>query len=76
MTGKSTMEPLFCARSLVEKYRKNNKLCMVFIDLGKECHMTECQEKWALMRKEVPKMCINLIQDVHEGSSISVKSMC
>jgi len=33
---KSTMEPLFCVRQLIEKYRgKKKKLCMVFIDLEK-----------------------------------------
>jgi len=32
--------------------------------------------KWALMRREIPKIYINLIQDIYEGSSTSVKNMC
>jgi hypothetical protein len=28
------------------------------------------------MRKEILKICINLIQDMYEGSSTSVKSLC
>lgn len=36
MSGKSSMEPLFCARQFVEKYeKKSKKLGMVFVDLKK-----------------------------------------
>lgn len=36
MPGKSTMEPMFCVRQVMEKYReKKRKLCMIFIDLEK-----------------------------------------
>jgi len=78
MPGKSTMEPLFCVRQLVEKYReKNKKLCMVFIDLEKAYDRVPREVlRWALMRKNVPKMYVNLIQDMYEGSSTSVKSRC
>jgi len=42
--GKLTMEPLFCVRQQIEKYRENNKkLCMVLI--LKRC-MTRCQENF------------------------------
>ena len=77
MPGKSTMEPLFCVRQLVEKYReKKKKLCMVFIDLEKAYDRVPREVlKWALMRKEVPKAYINLIQDMYDSSSTSVKSM-
>ena len=72
------MEPLFCVRQLVEKYReKKKKLCMVFIDLEKAYDRVPREVlKWALMRKEVPKKYINLIQDMYDSSSTSVKSMC
>jgi len=78
MPEKSTMEPLFCVIQVVQKYReKNKKLCMVFVDLEKGYDRVPREVmKWALMKKEVPKMYINLIQDMHEGSSTSVKSMC
>jgi hypothetical protein len=36
ITGKSTMEPLFCVRQLVEKFKeKKINLCMVFLVLEK-----------------------------------------
>jgi len=31
--------------------------------------------KWAFMRKGIPKMCINVVEDMCEGSCTSVKSM-
>jgi hypothetical protein len=57
------MEPLFCIRQLVEKYReKNKKLCMVYIDLEKVYDRVARKAlKWTLMRKEIPKIYINLI---------------
>lgn len=36
MSGKSTAEPLFCVRHLIEKHRENTRnLAMIFIDLEK-----------------------------------------
>ena len=36
MPERSTMEPIFCVRQIVEKYREiKKKLCIVFIDLEK-----------------------------------------
>jgi len=50
---------------------------MVFIDLEKVYdRVTIDVLRWALMKKSVPKMYINLIQDMYEGSSTSVESMC
>jgi hypothetical protein len=31
--------------------------------------------KWVLMRKEIPKIYMNLIQDMYEGSRASVKNL-
>jgi len=45
MPGKLTMEPLFCARHLVETNKeKKKKLCMVFINVEKA--YDEYQEKF------------------------------
>jgi len=55
----STMEPLFCVRQLVEKYKeKKKKLYMVFIDLEKmyDSVLREILKR-ELMRKGVPKKC-------------------
>jgi len=50
---------------------------MVFIDLKRAYDRVPRKVlKWALMRKEIPKIYINLIQDMCEGSGTSVKSMC
>jgi hypothetical protein len=36
MPGRSTMEPIFCVKQMVEKYRERKReLFMVFIDLEK-----------------------------------------
>jgi len=52
---KLIIEPLFCVRQLVEKYReRNKKLCMVFIDLEK-------------VNDRVRKMYINFIQGMYES---------
>lgn len=46
----------------VEKY---NKLCMVFIDLEKALLEPTKVLKWAIIRKEAPKVYENLIQDTY-----------
>lgn len=64
------MEPLFCVRQLIEKFKeKKKKICMVFINL--ERVLTKVLN-WAFMKKEVQKY-INLIQDINEGSRTSIK---
>lgn len=36
MLGRSTMEPIFCVKQLIEEYReKKNNIAMVFINLKK-----------------------------------------
>lgn len=37
---KSIIDPIFCIRSIVNKYKKkNNKLCMAIIELEKSSHI-------------------------------------
>jgi hypothetical protein len=78
MPGKSTMKPLFWVRQLVEKFRENKKtLYIVFIDLEKAYDRVPREVlKWVLMRKEFPKININLIQEMYENSRTCVKSFC
>jgi len=68
MPGKSMIEPLFCVRQLVEKYReKKQNLYMVVIDLKKVYDRVPREVlKWALMRKEVPKTYIKVVVDMYE----------
>jgi len=50
---------------------------MVFIDLGKAYDKVPRKVlKWALMRKEVPKMYLNMAHDMYEDSSIRVNIRC
>jgi len=57
MPGKSKIEPLFCVRQLLEKYKKNNKkFCMELIDLEKVYDRVPKEVlKWALMKKKGTK---------------------
>ena len=78
MSGRSTMEPIFCVRQIVEKYReRKRKLCMVFIDLEKAYDRVPREIlKWALMKKGLPKVYVNIIEDMYEGVSTRVRSLC
>ena len=78
MPGRSTMEPIFCVRQIVEKYREiKKKLCMVFIDLEKAYDRVPREIlKWALMKKGLPKVYVNIIEDMYEGASTRVRSLC
>jgi hypothetical protein len=60
MPGKSTMEPLFCVKQLVQKLRKQKKkLCIVSIDLENAYDKVPTEVlMWTLMRKKVPKIYI------------------
>jgi len=69
------MEPLICAKQLAEEYReKCKKLCTLFVNLEKAYErVPKYVLKWTLIRKEVPKMRIDFIQDMYESASASVK---
>jgi hypothetical protein len=55
------MEPLFCVRQLVEKFKEKKKLCMVVTDL-ENMNDKVLREilKWALIKKKVPKIYIQI----------------
>lgn len=75
MPGKSTTEPIFCVRKMIEKYReKKRKLCVIFIDLEKTYDSDPIEVlKWALMKKGLPKAYVNIIEDTYEGAITKVK---
>jgi len=60
------MEPLFCVRQLVEKYREmNEKLCMMFIDLENAYDRVSREVltfKVGVNQRRGPKNYINLIR--------------
>ena len=78
MPGKSTMEPIFCMRQIVEKYReKKRKLCMVFIDLEKAYDRVPREVlEWTLRKKGVPRVYVKVIEEMYEGASTRVRSLC
>ena len=71
MPGKSTMEPIFCMRQIVEKYReKKRKLCVVFIDLEKAYDRVPREVlEWTLKKKGVPRVYVKVIEEMYEGAS-------
>ena len=78
MPGKSTMEPIFCMRQIVEKYReKKRKLCMVFIDLEKAYDRVPREVlEWTLKKKGVPRVYVKIIEEMYERASTRVRSVC
>jgi len=49
---------------------------MVFLNLGKAYDRVPREFlKWALIRKEIPKIYIIVVEDMYEGVCISIKSM-
>jgi len=68
MPGKSIMKSIFCVRQVMEKFReKKKKLCMIFIDLEKIYDRVPREVlKWTLMKKDLPKAYVNIIEAMYE----------
>ena len=76
MPGRSTMDAIFIMRQLMEYHRDKKKdLHMVFIDLEKAYDRVPREVLWwALARKGVSRKYIDLIKDMYEGASASVRT--
>jgi hypothetical protein len=76
MPGRSTMEAIHLMRQTMEFYRDKKKdLHMVFIDLEKAYDRVPREVLWwALTKKDVSKKYIDLIKDMYEGASTSVRT--
>ncbi|XP_056695252.1 uncharacterized protein [Spinacia oleracea] len=70
------MEAIHHTRILMENYREKKKdLHMVFIDLEKDYDKVPREILWwPLSRKGIPRKYIDIIKDIYEGFSTSVRT--
>jgi len=74
--GKSTTEPIFCLRTIQEKFREHNQnLHMVFVDLGKAYDTIPRELIWDCLRKKnVPEQYIDIIKDMYKNCVTRVRT--
>ena len=77
MPGKSTMEPIFIVRQLMEKYRETKKsMYVVFVDLEKAYDKVPRELLWEVLeRKGVSKVYIEVIKDMYKDSRTRVRTV-
>ena len=75
MPGKSTTDPMFALRLLMEKYREGQKkLHCVFVDLEKAYSRVPREELWYCMRKSgMSKKYVRMVQDMYKDSVTAVR---
>ncbi|EYC40921.1 hypothetical protein Y032_0589g367 [Ancylostoma ceylanicum] len=72
---RSTIDAIFIARHVQEKYRERNKPCHIaFLDLEK--HMTGCRAViWDVMRERgIPEYMVKTVQVMYEGTTAKVRT--
>ena len=75
MPGKGTVDALFMARMLQEKYgKKKRKLYMCFVDLEKAFDRVPRKViEWALRKKGVNENLVRVVMQLYEGAKTKVK---
>ena len=75
MPGKSTTDPMFALRLLMEKYREGQKkLHCVFVNLEKAYGRVPREELWYCMRKSgMSEKYVRMVQDMYKDSVTAVR---
>jgi hypothetical protein len=75
MSGRSTKEAIFLIRQLMERYREQKDLHMVFIDLEKAYNKVPRNIMWwTLQKHKVSTKYITLIKDMYDNVVTSVRT--
>jgi hypothetical protein len=73
MPGRSTMEAIFLIRQVMEEYREQKHLHIVFIDLEKTYNNIHRNIMWwALDKRKVPTKYVGLIKDMYNNVMTSL----
>ena len=73
MPGRGTIDAVFVLRRLTDKFRANNKLFFVFVDLEKAFDRVPREViRFALRRKGVPEYLVNGGMSLYEGCKTAV----
>jgi hypothetical protein len=73
MLGRSTIEGIFLIRQVMERFREQKDLHMVFIDLEKAYDKIPRNVMWwALDKHKVPIKFVTLIKDMYKNAVTSV----
>ena len=77
MPGKSTMDPIFVLRQLMEKYRrKRKKMHIVFVDLEKAYDKVQREVIWEVLeKKSVSDQYIEVIKDMYKDVRTCLKTV-
>lgn len=77
MPGKSTMEPIFIVRQLMEKFREAKKsMYLVFVDLEKAYDKVPRKVLWEVLNKKgIGSRYIEVVKDMYKDSKTSVRTV-
>lgn len=76
MPGKSTTEPIFMLRQMMEKYRRaRKKMHVVFVDLEKAYDRVQRGVVWEVLNKrKVDEAYVRIVKDMYEGATTKIKT--
>src|SRR5215469_11890642 len=72
--GKSTIQPVFMLRQMMEKYRRSRKgMHIVYVDLEKAYDRVPRELVWEVRKRAVAEQYVEVIRDMYRDSSTCVK---